>query len=125
MPYKPARPCAHSGCPALTTNKERLCDAHLKQRNRQLDEQRGTSSERGYDSRWARYSTLYRREHPLCVECQKEGRVTPATDVDHIIPVTGPDDPLFWDPNNHQPLCHMHHSTKTATEDGAFGNRTK
>lgn len=38
------------------------------------------------------------------------------TDVDHIIPVDGPDDPRFWDPENHQSLCHACHSAKTMAE---------
>jgi 5-methylcytosine-specific restriction protein A len=29
---------------------------------------------------------------------------------------------LFWDGANHQALCKPCHSTKTAREDGAFGN---
>lgn len=39
-----------------------------------------------------------------------------ATEVDHIIPVTGPDDPLFWEESNHQPLTHECHSRKTMAE---------
>ena len=46
-----------------------------------------------------------------------------ATDVDHIIPVEGPLDPLFWDETNWQSLCHPHHSRKTNAEDGGFGRR--
>lgn len=38
-------------------------------------------------------------------------------DIDHIIPVSGPNDPLFWQRSNHQPLIHGHHSRKTATYD--------
>jgi 5-methylcytosine-specific restriction protein A len=42
---------------------------------------------------------------------------------DHIVAVTGPDDPLFWDKTNWQPICHTCHSIKTAKEDGSFGNK--
>jgi 5-methylcytosine-specific restriction endonuclease McrA len=30
--------------------------------------------------------------------------------------VTGPDDPLFWMPSNHQPICNSCHRFKTASE---------
>lgn len=53
--------------------------------------------------------------------CEEEGRVKAATDLDHINPHKG-DMVLFWDKDNWQGLCHSHHSQKTATEDGGFGN---
>jgi 5-methylcytosine-specific restriction protein A len=88
---------------------------------------RSTPADRGYNARWRRYSTEYRNRNPLCVECMKRGKLTPVIGgmgcVDHIVPVTGPDDPLFWDESNHQSLCHTCHSRKTTTEDGGFGNK--
>lgn len=65
-----------------------------------------------YDSRWAKTSKRYRQEHPLCVECGKEGRTEPATCVDHIIPHRGNAD-LFWEETNWQSLCDDHHRAKT------------
>lgn len=59
-------------------------------------------------------------EHPLCVECLRHGKATPATDVDHIVPHKG-NKRLFWDRSNWQPLCHECHSRKTVLEDGGFG----
>jgi 5-methylcytosine-specific restriction protein A len=85
--------------------------------------ERGTATQRGYNSRWSRYSIRYRRLHPFCTECQRQGILKQADCVDHIIPVNGPDDPLFWDENNHQSLCISCHSEKTAREDGGFGNK--
>jgi 5-methylcytosine-specific restriction protein A len=78
-------------------------------------ERRPHASARGYGARWQRYRMAYLREHPLCVECLSRGRTEAATDVDHVRPATGPDDPTFYDPANHQALCHRHHSRKTAT----------
>ncbi|NBF13078.1 HNH endonuclease [Pseudomonas sp. Fl4BN1] len=85
------------------------------------DQQRGTSTQRGYGYRWQQARAGYLRKHPLCVECEKLGRVEPATDLDHITPHRGDND-LFWDRSNWQPLCHPCHSRKTATEDGGWGN---
>lgn len=87
------------------------------------DERRRTSTERGYGWRWRCYSARRLKEHPLCVACEEEGIVGLASETDHRIPVTGPDDPLFWEPTNHQSLCGMHHRRKTATEDGGFGRK--
>ena len=52
--------------------------------------------------------------HPLCVECEKEGRVTAGTVVDHITPLWkgGPDS---YEANG-QTLCTAHHDEKTAGE---------
>lgn len=65
---------------------------------------------------------MFLGEHPLCLKCEEVGIVKGSTDVDHIKPA-GPNDPLFWEPTNHQALCHKHHSEKTAKEDGGWGNR--
>jgi len=69
----------------------------------------------GYTYKWSKYSKQYRRENPECVGCGQ-----PADCVDHITPVTGPDDPLFWDDSNHQSLCTSCHSKKTATESNGL-----
>jgi 5-methylcytosine-specific restriction protein A len=113
MPGRPKRPCRHPGCPNLTDNG--YCERH-KRRDHDYDRYRGTAAQRGYDSRWRKYRIVFLRQHPLCVECEKEGRLTPATVVDHIKPHKG-DPVLFWDPNNHQPMCEHHHNAKTARED--------
>ena len=131
MPPAPRRPCKHPGCKELVSNGP-YCGQHEKKKaeivkieRKKYDNERGTSHSRGYDYRWRKYSKQYRLDNPLCVMCEKDGKLTLTQCVDHIIPVSGPDDPLFWDENNHQSLCHAHHSEKTAREDGAFGNQKK
>ena len=44
------------------------------------------------------------------------GLITVATDVDHIVRVSGPDDPRFFDETAVQSLCHACHARKTAME---------
>ena len=83
---------------------------------------RPSASKRGYDSRWRRTRIGFLKKHPLCAECEKRGRTTLATVVDHIIPHKG-DKVLFWDRSNWQPLCKQCHDRKTAKEDGGFGSR--
>lgn len=77
---------------------------------------RPNSSRRGYGSRWQRYATRFLDAHPFC-ESDECDEFTVSECVDHIDPVTGPDDPGFWRPDNHQALCLSCHSRKTATED--------
>jgi 5-methylcytosine-specific restriction protein A len=66
---------------------------------------------------------MYLCEHPLCVECERKGKLVGANVVDHISPHKGQDDPQFWDERNLQALCPSCHSRKTAQHDGGFGNR--
>lgn len=56
-------------------------------------------------------------KNPLCVECEKQGKVKPATELDHIIPMHqgGPDTEA-----NLQPLCRECHDIKSATERGCI-----
>jgi len=124
MPRKPSRPCKYPGCPHLASD-ERIgyCDTHLKQSQRQYDQQRGTSTQRGYNYRWQKASKLYLAGHPLCAICLKKNPpvIKAAECVDHIIPHKG-DYKLFWDPANHQPACLECNRIKAAKEEGAFGN---
>nr|DAP38490.1 MAG TPA: HNH endonuclease [Caudoviricetes sp.] len=77
-----------------------------------------TSAQRGYGSAWRRARARFLQDHPLCVMCLAEGKLTPATVVDHIKPHRG-DQTLFWDVSNWQPLCKEHHdSTKKIIEAG-------
>ena len=76
------------------------------------------SSERGYDYKWQKARKRYLQEHPLCVMCERDGRVTQATVVDHRIPHRG-DMTLFWDESNWQSLCATHHSSDKQREERA------
>ena len=109
MPYRAGRPCAWRGCPAIV-RESRYCDEHLAHVRKIQDAERGTAHERGYGARWRRVRAMYLRKHPLCVECQRLGFATPATDVDHVVSRRrGGTDAE----SNLQSLCHRHHSAKT------------
>lgn len=84
------------------------------------DQRRGSSTQRGYGSRWQRARSTYLKCHPLCVMCERENKIVAATVVDHKVPHKG-DQALFWDTaNNWQSLCAAHHNSKTGEE-----NRTR
>ncbi|MCB5173664.1 HNH endonuclease [Microvirga sp. SM9] len=55
-------------------------------------------------------------QNPLCGMCQREGRITPATVVDHIQAHKG-DQELFWNTDNWQPLCKPHHDRDKQQEE--------
>lgn len=124
MVVAPLRPCLSPQCHKLT--RVGRCDACRTKR----EQQRGCAAARGYGAAWRRYVAVFRREYPLCgmrppsapdtlhSRCVQDGRYTPMSDVDHIVRVSGPDDAHFWDPANHQALCHACHSAKTQREGG-------
>lgn len=112
-------PCGKPGCGALT--HAAYCEPHQRQRQQTQDAQRGSSHERGYGARWRRARKAYLARHPLCAEHKRRGDVVAATTVDHIKPHRG-DQTLMWDQNNWQSLCKPCHDSKTAREDGGFGN---
>lgn len=84
---------------------------------------RAKTAARGYGGKWQRERLVFLREHPLCVMCQEQGRVTVATVVDHIIPHKG-DPKLMWDRSNWQPLCATHHNRDKQSQDKGGSKRT-
>lgn len=111
MPSRPKRPCAHPGCPELVDKG--YCEKHqkykrteTKEQRRAQDQRRGSAHERGYTSKWQRYSKWFLRQ-PDNVFCklQLPGCTNLAQCVDHVEPPSSPEDPLFWDPKNHQAAC--------------------
>ena len=89
--------------------------------NRRRDDNTPTSHRQGKNNRtfyqshrWHEYSRQYRKKHPLCVQCLKEGKTVRSAAVDHILPIEQGGD--MWNPANHQALCIKHHSIKTKEE---------
>jgi len=105
MPVKPLKPCRQPGCSALVAGS--YCDKHKRQTQMEYDHQRGTASRRGYDGRWQKYSKWFLRQpgNQICKLRLDSGCTLVAKCVDHITPPAGPNDPLFWDPDNHQASC--------------------
>lgn len=81
------------------------------------EQTRGSASERGYTWRWHTYTVSFKAAHPWCVRHLAIGRVVPTEHVDHIERVDGPNDPRFWNEEQHQGLCASCHSTKTDAEN--------
>ncbi len=116
MPSAAARPCRHVGCPQLVRDGSGYCVAHQKDKaaNRFGDENRASASARGYGVEWRKTrARIMKRDAGLCQSCLKDGHVTPATQVDHIVSKRqgGTDDEA-----NLQALCDGCHRFKTARE---------
>ena len=80
-----------------------------------LPDHREQSQKRGYDWTWRALSKQVRMEEPLCRHCLRDGRVTAATLVDHIVPLSlSPE--LRLDRGNLQALCASCHARKTQAE---------
>lgn len=85
-----------------------------------FDTPRESSAARGYGAGWRRLRLMVLRDEPLCRECTRDGRTTPAAEVDHI---DGNVHNLALD--NLQPLCKRCHSAKTVREQGGLGHAAK
>src|SRR5262245_21484668 len=69
---------------------------------------------------WRRARRFQLTVEPLCRTCLAEKRVSPATVVDHVIPLALRPD-LFLEPSNLQSLCKRHHdSHKQQQEKNGF-----
>lgn len=121
MATAPLTLCKHAGCNARAV-------AHGKCEHHQLSttpstttrlrtkDNRPSAHKRGYDGRWRQARLAFLDDNPLCIVCQSQGLLTPATVIDHIIPHRG-NQARFWDMTNWQALCKSCHDTKTATID--------
>lgn len=87
MPRKPATPCSHPGCPKLSHG--RYCESHAKQAEHNYRRyERDPEIDKRYGRQWRRIRARYVAEHPLCKQCQKDGRLTPTQEVHHILPLS-------------------------------------
>lgn len=115
MPFSPMKACNHPGCGKLT--KGRYCEEHKPLHtwihSKETPRLRGRTLQR-------ERSRLF-NEYPLCVECEKQGRVIAATQRDHIVPLAeGGQDTA----DNTQALCPSCHDKKTK-EESKRGRRAR
>jgi len=86
MPYKLPTPCSYPGCPEVCF--QRYCPKHKTIASREYDKHsRSPDHNKTYGYRWKKLRDLYISKHPLCENCLKFGRLIPADEVHHIIPV--------------------------------------
>lgn len=121
MAARALRPCLESarGCRELVAGGGR-CPEHAKERDRIEWTEHGSSSSRGYGQAWKGLRAAVLLDEPLCRHCAAAGRVTAASDVDHVIPkaLGGTDDR-----SNLSPLCADCHARKTIRDHRAIAAR--
>jgi len=89
-------------------------DVREHERRKELDQQRPSSTDRGYDTAWRKLRAVYLRTHPVC-STPRCGEM--ATDVDHVVSIRDrPDLRLEW--SNLRALCGHHHDQRTALDQG-------
>ncbi|GIG63626.1 hypothetical protein Lfu02_79980 [Longispora fulva] len=108
-----AKTCSTRDCPNIT-RAGRCADCR-----RAAEAARGSARERGYDARWDRTRAAFLARRPRCARL---GCTRTATDVDHRDGL-GPLGPRGHDPANLRPLCHEHHSQRTARDQPGGWNR--
>ena len=78
---------------------------------------RPSAARRGYDNRWQKLRLRKLATQPICENpAKRRGCTDLATEIDHIIPFQGREDPLRLDWGNLQSLCKSCHSSKTRIE---------
>jgi 5-methylcytosine-specific restriction protein A len=116
MPFAPATPCKHIGCPQLTHDRYCADHAPLHPRYVRPEDSRPSPHKRGYDAEWRkiRAEVLVRHHIPKA----QWG----AYDIDHNPPYNRL---IESDHRKYEliPRLRSDHSRKTATQDGGFGNR--
>lgn len=116
MPVSAPKPCRHAGCSKLVRDGSGYCESHQSDRKlgKFADARRGSRHERGYGTDWDKKRTrILRRDNGLCQPCLRGGRVTAATQVDHVVPKE--EDGTDAD-ENLQAICTDCHKAKTAEE---------
>ena len=110
MPTWPKHPCRYPGCAKLTAN--RYCEEHTKLASQQYEKYgRDPAARRRYGSAWRKLRAQFLSGHPLCEECRKAGRLTKATEVHHILPLSRGGS---HDEQNLMALCKPCHARMTA-----------
>ena len=119
MTKKTKRPCSSPGCPELTDG--RFCPEHAKKEASRYEKyQRDPETRKRYGRAWKRIRDRYITAHPLCEECKRQGKLTPAAEVHHILPLSRGG---THDESNLMALCTPCHSAITARDGDRWGTR--
>jgi len=99
-------------CGGKTTASHGYCEAHADRAINWGKSKRGGQGRGGRPWRRLR-SAILKRDRYLCQPCERVNRITPATEVDHIVgKAQGGTDA----PDNLEAICKVCHQAKTASE---------
>lgn len=121
MPRYPKRGCATPGCPELTDGQ--YCEAHKREADANYRKfERDPQINKRYGYAWRKIRAAYVAEHPLCEDCEAEGRLTPVQEVHHILPLSRGG---THDASNLRSLCKPCHSRQSAKDGDRWDKRGK
>jgi len=105
VPIAPLRPCVVYPCPALIQRGQSRCPEHA----RQADQQRGSSTQRGYGTDHRRLRAEAIKRQPWCGRCGHTGSADNPLSADHVQPKSRGG---ASEAGNLQVLCHRCNSGK-------------
>jgi len=112
MPNRALTFCKWPGCNELTSNG--YCDKHMPlheakqaEANKRYEKSRGSAASQGYDHEWRKARLAYLRQHPLCEDCEAQGKIVTATMVHHKVAIK--DGGARLDMRNLRALCNACH----------------
>ena len=112
MPTAPPRQCHVTGCPDVAVIRGR-CRQHASGFYRAREQQRGSSTARGYGADWQRVrEQVLQRDGYTCSLCREAGRVALAREVDHIVPLADGGERLRLAPSNLRAVCPPCHQAR-------------
>lgn len=117
MATKARRPCRKAGCKGLYDPETDTCSRCGTTGQQKTGWQHtGTRQQRGYGADWQKVRDRKLAVDPFCAECKRKGRDVVATQVHHIKPFRGLNDPLrlAWD--NLESVCEACHVRASARE---------
>ena len=86
MPYKPKRPCATRL--RSVAEREQYCAEHQKVMDKYYNQFQRDLLPTAVWPAWKRIRDRYIKAHPLCEECEKQGKLTAAEEVHHKLPLS-------------------------------------
>ena len=121
MPHKAPKLCSHQRCGNLVKAGDIYCPIHKPLHKTDYKRAHPEFNRLYTTAQWRRYRAGYLATYPLCVNFDTCHNA--ATVVDHIKDHNG-DYELFWEPDNHQPMCAECHNKKTAKTRGWGKNKS-
>lgn len=89
MPHSPRPGCKYPGCNQRAMPDSAYCAKHRKLMNHHYEQYgRHYISHERYGNDWRKIRDHYIRSHPYCESCFKQGKLTKATLVHHVIPIS-------------------------------------
>lgn len=113
MPKLPPRPCTAPRCKEMAV-KAGKCVKHYVKPKAWVSSESKTAAERGYGPEWRKLrKRIMARDTHLCQECKRNGIMTQAKEVDHIVnKASGGTD----EDDNLEAICTPCHKKKTILE---------